>query len=143
MVGTPRRRGPKFQARMRRFWMRRRRCRKNRTAAARHPYLGGNERAAARELVRQHLVKKMVGTPRRRGPKSQARERRFWIQRRRCRKNRTAAARHPYLGGNERAAARKREERSIKAKPRPKFAPRRVGAKVSTGKVLTEVEVLS
>ena len=38
--------------------MQRRRCRKNRTAAARHPYLGGNERAAARVLVRQHLVKK-------------------------------------------------------------------------------------
>ena len=40
--------------------------RASRTATARHPYLGGNERAVAR-LVRQHLVKK-VGTPRGRGP---------------------------------------------------------------------------
>jgi len=97
-VGTPRRRGPKSQARERRFWMQRRLRRENGTAAARHPYLGRNERAAARVLVRQHLVKKWVGTPRRRGPKLQARERRFWMQRRRGRASRTAAARHPYLG---------------------------------------------
>ena len=73
------------------------------------PSLPWEERARCRaDLVRQHLVKKMVGTPRRRGPKSQARERRFWIQRRRCRKNRTAAARHPYLG--ERARCRAEEK---------------------------------
>jgi len=40
-----------------------------------------NDRAAARALVRQHLVI-LVGTPRRRGPKIQARTRRFRIQRR-------------------------------------------------------------
>ena len=43
-----------------------------------------------RDLVRQHLVKN--GRERRRGPKLQARMRRFWIQRRRCRENRTAEA---------------------------------------------------
>lgn len=37
----------------------------------------------------------------------------------------------------------KSKERSIKAKPRPKFAPRRVGSKVRTRNALKEVEVLS
>jgi hypothetical protein len=37
----------------------------------------------------------------------------------------------------------KTKDRSIKAKPRPKFAPRRVGAKVTVRSVITQIEVLS
>lgn len=37
----------------------------------------------------------------------------------------------------------KTKDRSIKAKPRPKFAPRRVGTKVTARDTLLEVEVLS
>ena len=78
--------------------------RASRTATARHPRLGWNERAAAR-VVRQHLVK-MVGTPRGRGPIFAAEPPFLGCRGGSRRASRTATARHPYLGWNERAAAR-------------------------------------
>jgi len=75
-VGPPRRRGPKLQARMRRFAYGGQLRRANRTAAARHPYLGSTMGAVAPRCG-STLRRTMVGLPRRRGPKIQARMRRL------------------------------------------------------------------
>ena len=105
MVGTPRRRGPKLQARRRRLWD---------AKAARAAQVGGrrraiptlaNERAAAR-LVRQHLVKNGRDAAPSGSQDSGAQTPFLGCRGGSRRASRTATARHPYLGGNERVAAR-------------------------------------
>ena len=93
--------------------MQRRRCRKNRTAAARHPYLGERARYRAGVGAAATFVKKMVGTPRRRGPKIQARMRRFSDAKAALPRKSDGGGAPSLPCGNERATAREREEAAV------------------------------